>query len=437
MKKINYILFLLLTGLCFNACVSEEEDLFEKSAAERMNEALAKYKAILQDNPEGWLMEFYPSDRSMGGYTYTAKFNNGKVDMTGEISLSNSSTGEKWPAGTVVSSNYQVISEQSAVLTFDTYNPIFHFFSEPKGSNDVDGYASDYEFVFMKVSEDSIILKGKKYENKMVMTKLTESAGSYMQKVLAMQSKLAAIPRMKMIVGGKAYTINMVGKVLSYTEQNEDSSLENIDMAYIYTPEGIRLYEPLTVNGVTFQELVYDEASGVIKGKNADVSFPYPTALEQFCGTTSQWGFTFDLEAGTGEMNDELLAVLIEANEQNFASQYETITNWFIGANPTYPGNDSNPFCMGWISYGFMGGWNVAYGYNMSIVDEASNKLSLRSTAPGINYTFYPYFDPIIEYVDMYSPYIVEFDDDDAPTIAKFVSSVDSGVWFGLTKQQM
>ena len=57
----------------------------------------------------------------------------------------------------------------------------------------------------------------------------------------------------------------MVGKLLSYTDKKEDSSLENIDMAYIYTPEGFRLYEPLTVNGVTFQEFVYDEASDIIK----------------------------------------------------------------------------------------------------------------------------------------------------------------------------
>ena len=34
--------------------------------------------------------------------------------------------------------------------------------------------------------------------------------------------------------GRKEYTVSMVGK-LSYTDMKEDSSLENIDMAYIYT----------------------------------------------------------------------------------------------------------------------------------------------------------------------------------------------------------
>lgn len=76
-----------------------------------------------------------------------------------------------------------------------------------------------------------------------------------------------------MVVGGKEYTVSMVGKLLSYTDMKEDSSLENIDMAYIYTPDGINLYEPLTVNGITFQHLIYDDATGAIKATDADVSF--------------------------------------------------------------------------------------------------------------------------------------------------------------------
>lgn len=427
MKKIYYILFLLLAGFCFNSCVSEEEDLFDKSAAERMNEALTKYKAILQDDPQGWVMEFYPSDRSMGGYTYTAKFDNGKVDMTSELSL-NSSSGDKWPAGTVVTSYYRVISEQSALLTFDTYNLLFHFFSEPRGSSDVDGYASDYEFVFMEVSEDRIVLKGKKYGNKMVMTKLTESAGSYMKKVLDMQEKISAVPRMKMIVAGKEYTISMVGKLLSYTDKKEDSSLENIDMAYIYTPEGFRLYEPLTVNGVTFQEFVYDEASDIIKGKDADVSFPYPTALELFCGTTSQWYFTFDSSKKTGEMDEDLLKLFFAAYDENLDFYGEQFLEWYLGANPLYPSQDTSPYCMGWLS----GRYSICHGVNLSIVDEASKKIAIQATAEGFNYSFYSYLDPVVEYIDEHSPYVVEFDNDKQPTKVKFVSAADSKVWFSV-----
>ena len=251
-----------------------------------------------------------------------------------------------------------------------------------------------------------------------------------------MQEKMAAVPRMKMVVGGKEYTVSMVGKLLSYTDMKEDSSLENIDMAYIYTPDGINLYEPLTVNGITFQRLVYDDATGAIKATDADVSFPYPTALEQFCGTTSQWYLSFDIAAGTGDMDKELMDLFSNAYAINKSTQYEEFIGWYIGANSAYPGNDTNPYCMGWES-NWLGlqVWDVAYGYKMSIIDEASKKISLQSTAPGINYDFYVFLDPIIEYVDAHSPYTVEFDDDQTPTTAKLVSTVDNKVWFSLTKQ--
>ena len=435
MKKIYYMLFLLLTGVCFNACVSEEEDLFDKSAAERINEAIANYKAILQDAPQGWVMEFYPSDRSMGGYVYTAKFDNGKVDMASEVSLS-SNSGDSWPAGTVVSSLYRVISEQSVILTFDTYNLLFHFFSEPRGSSDTDGYASDYEFIFMEASADRLVLRGKKYGNTLVMTKLTESADSYIQKILDMQEQMSAVPRMKMIVAGKEYAISMIGKMLSYTETKEDSSLENVDMSFIYTPDGINLYEPLTIDGVTFQRFVYDDATGAVKATDADVTLPYPTALEQFCGTTTQWYLSFDMDAGTGEMNQELMDLFVEAYDINAAEQNENFVGWYIGANPAYPGNDSNPYCMGWESnwLGFIV-WDVAYGYKISIVDEATKKVSLKSTAPGVNYDFYGFLDPVLEYVDKHSPYILELDNDKLPTKVKFVSAADNNVWFSVAKQ--
>ena len=208
------------------------------------------------------------------------------------------------------------------------------------------------------------------------------------------------------------------------------------DLHHENTPDGINLYEPLTVNGITFQHLVYDDATGAIKATDADVSFPYPTALEQFCGTTSQWYLSFDIAAGTGDMDKELMDLFSNAYAINKSTQYEEFIGWYIGANSAYPGNDTNPYCMGWES-NWLGlqVWDVAYGYKMSIIDEASKKISLQSTAPGINYDFYVFLDPIIEYVDAHSPYTVEFDDDQTPTTAKLVSTVDNKVWFSLTKQ--
>ena len=58
----------------------------------------------------------------------------------------------------------------------------------------------------------------------------------------------------------------------------------------------------------------------------------------------------FDIAAGTGDMNEELMDLFSNAYEINQSTQYEEFIGWYIGANPAYPGNDTNPYCMGWES---------------------------------------------------------------------------------------
>ena len=138
MKKIySFIIMALMLCVGFASCSHEEDDLFGESAAQRLNKSVDKYQKLLTSSENGWVMEFLPSDGSYGGFIYTAKFGDEDVSMASDLSLS--SDTEKWPAGTVLSSKYSVKAEQGVILTFDTYNLLFHFFSEPQGSSDVDG----------------------------------------------------------------------------------------------------------------------------------------------------------------------------------------------------------------------------------------------------------------------------------------------------------
>lgn len=153
MKKIySFIIMALMLCVGFASCSHEEDDLFGESAAQRLNKSVDKYQKLLTSSENGWVMEFLPSDGSYGGFIYTAKFGDEDVSMASDLTLY--SDTEEWPAGTVLSSKYSVKAEQGVILTFDTYNLLFHFFSEPQGSSDVDGYESDYEFTFLKTSED-------------------------------------------------------------------------------------------------------------------------------------------------------------------------------------------------------------------------------------------------------------------------------------------
>lgn len=253
MKKIIYILLAVFFGLIPYACVDEEKDKFELPAAERMNKILKEYKDILTSAEHGWISEYYPEkNHSIGGYAMICKFHDdGKVDVMCEIETNQ-------PAQTNATSSYAILPEQGPMLSFNTYNPVMHYFTEPS-SADVDGMAGDYEFIILEATNDQIIMKGKKYENKLVFKRAdgTVSSEKYLQDVEATSDDVAAYGLFNLIVNNQ-----IVGKIvgkdrtfnITFTEGNE----KNKTIEYSFSPDGIILYEPFTINDVTMESFRWD-----------------------------------------------------------------------------------------------------------------------------------------------------------------------------------
>lgn len=171
MKKFIYISTLFLaTALTTVSCKNEEKDLFDQSAAERAETAADNYTKALEADGGKWLMEYFTNDEECG-YTYIVTFNtDGTVKFSGK---------NKWIGGVFKSetSLWDVISDNGPVLTFNSYNTIFHVFSTPENFADPDwssdhkddideqgyGHKGDYEFMLMEANDDFVRLKGKKY----------------------------------------------------------------------------------------------------------------------------------------------------------------------------------------------------------------------------------------------------------------------------------
>jgi hypothetical protein len=66
MNKILSASILLTGALALASCAGEEENLFDKSAAERLNETSAIYTSRLEASPGGWVMEYYPTNDEEG-----------------------------------------------------------------------------------------------------------------------------------------------------------------------------------------------------------------------------------------------------------------------------------------------------------------------------------------------------------------------------------
>ncbi len=270
MKRILYLIF-MASILSLHSCVKDEENIFDSSSSERMAEALTEYDSILTEAPNGWVMSYYPEeDHSIGGYVFLCSFNS-----DGEVTVASEITTDNYEPGDQVTSLYKLISDEGPVLSFDTYNEIFHYFSEPS-SSDVDGYSGDYEFVFTSVSSDSIIMKGKKYENKIIMTPLEEGVdwGEYIQKILDIEES-SAFGTYNLFLNNSqedtVATVTQSGRAFEFEYADGDEKTTE-QVSFIYTTTGIRFYEPFSIDGVTMENFDWDSNNSTFVCTDSNVT---------------------------------------------------------------------------------------------------------------------------------------------------------------------
>lgn len=185
MKKILSISLILAAALAFTSCVKEEEDIFDKSAAERLNEASDVYSKRLMASPNGWAIQLYPTNEDEwpygNGYLVLCRFNK---DYSVDVSMNNIFTdGTYWSE----TSLWEVLTDNGPVLSFNSHNKCIHTFSDPydiwftgtdnnANNESGTGVGGDYEFIIVEAPEDAsyMMLKGKKRGTYNLLTPVEE-----------------------------------------------------------------------------------------------------------------------------------------------------------------------------------------------------------------------------------------------------------------------
>ena len=103
-----------------SSCTPEVENVFGETASHRVAQQQSDYYAILESQPQGWALDFYPSDRIEGGVVYTACFKDGKVTMACEQDINNTDISKRFTKGTEITSAFQIVSETSCSLSTPT-----------------------------------------------------------------------------------------------------------------------------------------------------------------------------------------------------------------------------------------------------------------------------------------------------------------------------
>ena len=433
-KAIKYGVFAVLVLTC--ACSPETDNVFGASPAERHQQAAAQYAAILEGATDGWAMDFYPGEGEYGGIAYTARFADGKATLACEQTIDNTAVDGRatgvYQAGQEVTSDYRILNGRGVMLSFDTYNPLLHYWSQPSGT-DYDGMAGDYEFTFVSASVDSVVLRGVKHGNLLRMYPLGQHSGDYLQAVSAMRALLAPVTRKRLAVDGLPVDIplTLMENQLSVTT---DSTARTVP--YVYTHQGLRLYAPIAIGGATLFELQLDAATGSLRSADGRMELPRPTTLERFCGTTTQWHFILGRTDDAYQMCDELRTIFKEAISLLSRQRFETLRDVFIGMNKLPRTDDAQRIVMGWTSAYSAWAYEVTHGIDMTVADEASSLVSIVATDGGnLYYNYAPYLSPMLAFVTEGSPWRLAFDDNEAPTRVRLTSQGDSTKWFDLKQE--
>lgn len=255
MKKYIYM---CLAACLLVSCSQEEEAVYGKgnSYAKRTGETSTEYVNLLEGAPNGWLLSMYVgTGQQYGGYNYILKFHEGNV-----TALSEATTEED-------TSLYTLNFSEKSILTFDTYNKVLHQFVEPSALFP-EGKIGDNQLVIQSYENGVFTLKGQRSNNLMTLRKLEGEATAYLTKIRERQSLFRV---------SDAYPITINGKEVDFELQPSNRQFiaregtTVIKKAYIYTENGFKLYEPITIAGKTFSEFTLSADNSEITADDTSI----------------------------------------------------------------------------------------------------------------------------------------------------------------------
>ena len=224
MRKLFNWLLIATFAMIFASCTSEVDDVFDKPSALRIEEAMKTYNDVLKAPANGWRMEYY-GDTKYGGYNMFVKFNN---DNT--VTVAN----EVYGPGERATSHYKLEQSAGVVLSFDEFNELFHFFSDPDNVLDIgadgEGMLGDLEYRILKCTADSVILKGKKHGSRIVMTPFSGDWDTYIDDVLSSEEDMAFASYYYIVGGTDTAMVTASYRQLTFNYTDADGAAKKVDV---------------------------------------------------------------------------------------------------------------------------------------------------------------------------------------------------------------
>lgn len=211
-------------------------------AAVRTQEAINETVTALEGHSGYWRLTYYPdAKRAYGGYSMYVQFKDGRVTALSELST------------TSTNSTYAVRNIDMPTLAFDTRSNVLHHFST---STEYfrNARGGDFELLLMGKSGDSILLQGRKYRNRMSLVPITTDPATEIAALQAMAQKFQGRGLAPVTIGTAGQVelrLHPTYRQLEFILAGEGAEKKKEQVAFAYTTEGLRFYEPITIGGVT------------------------------------------------------------------------------------------------------------------------------------------------------------------------------------------
>ena len=248
MKKAYFLFIYVVLALLMQSCLHDNKTAFDLPAAQRIDQSVADYTALLESSEGGWMLQYYAGKNySYGGYTLLLKFKNGHVTAMGDVL----DPEEK------ATSDYAVVKDQGPMLSFNVYNKVIHPLAEAWLGNP-DGIQGDYEFSILRATTDSIVLRGRKWKNEMLLTRLPKDANwdEYTIGIITVKDGMS-VSTYNFIQGNDTLaqgTIDPTTRRLTVT-----LGQTKWDMPYCTNATGIVLRQPCTIGDNRYKNLTGNE----------------------------------------------------------------------------------------------------------------------------------------------------------------------------------
>ena len=291
MKKL-YISLLAAAAIGFAGCADEEESVFSSSAAKRLEQSRNEYKDVLTADGGLWAIEYF-TNPDEPGYVMTMKFSaNGAVEISADHTwIGNTFTQE--------TSLWDIISDNGTVLTFNTYNTVFHIFSTPENIVGPDapknedsgadinelgyGHEGDYEFLLMSHDANgNLRMVGKKHGMTAWLRKLPADTDpeQFLAEIRAKRVVFSSkFPEFLMTEpSGATYVVTGLGSGIptvyprDFNGVTADPITQTVKANGILTSKGFRFREPLVVKRADDSTWELDELTWQEDGSLASAS---------------------------------------------------------------------------------------------------------------------------------------------------------------------